>query len=78
MASYLYGMASRPASPGAQPKHGLDRIISGDERTIISKRGRPYWDVLVYSRALTDSECINYDLEFIGEEVLTDDHINAL
>ena len=55
---YVYGMRLRGSSPGAQPKDGfLDRKDDplGD-----------YWDILIYSRRLTDQEVKDYDFDYLG------------
>ena len=55
---YVYGMRLRGFSPGAQPKDGfLDREDDplGD-----------YWDILIYSRRLTDQETKDYDFDYLG------------
>ena len=55
---YVYGMRLRGFSPGAQPKDGfLEREDDplGD-----------YWDILIYSRRLTDQEVRDYDFDYLG------------
>lgn len=57
MATYTYGMRLRGFSPGCQPKNGL-----------IERKDDPsgkYWDILVYSRELTDEEVKSYELDRI-------------
>lgn len=56
---YRYGMRLRGFSIGCQPKDGL-RDIEGD------KTGR-YWNILGYDRKLTDEECRDYELDYLGE-----------
>lgn len=59
MATYTYGMRLRGFSPGCQPKNGL-----------IERRDDPsgkYWDILVYSRELTDEEVKDYELDRLHE-----------
>ena len=69
--NYLYGMRLRGASPGAQPK-GFEIVTEKcyiefppKEANII--RGA-FYDVLRYTRKLTDKEVSDYDLEFIGTD----------
>lgn len=57
---FLYGMRLRGFSIGCQPREGfLDRM---------DDISRKYWDIIAYSRPLTDGEIKNYDLDYIGEE----------
>lgn len=55
---YLYGMRSRGASPGAQPKEGF--IDAQDD--IMGE----YHNVIAYSRPLKKSEMREYELDYIG------------
>lgn len=56
---YVYGMRLRGFSPGAQPTEGwVDTEIDPLD---------DYWNVLVYSRKLTEQECSDYDLDYLGE-----------
>lgn len=57
---YLYGMRLRGFSIGCQPTNGL--LWCRDDKT-----GR-YWDVVAYSRKLSDQETKIYELDYIGEE----------
>ena len=63
---YYYGMRLRGFSPGAQPK-GV--VAHWSDPT-----GK-YYDIIVYNRLLEDSECFQYDLDYIdckpytGEEL---------
>ena len=55
---FKYGMRLRGFSPGAQPKTGF-----------IERQDDPlgdYWDILVYSRKLTEEERHAYDLDYLG------------
>ena len=55
MTTYTYGMRLRGFSPGCQPRGGL-----------IERKDDPsgkYWDLLVYSRELTDEEVRSYELD---------------
>lgn len=54
---YRYGMKLRGFSIACQPMNGLVR--REDDST-----GK-YWDILIYSRELTDKELQDYDLERI-------------
>lgn len=58
---YLYGMRLRGFSIGCKPPGVVARIDGA------SGKGK-YWDVIAYSRKLTDSELAAYDLDYIGEE----------
>lgn len=55
---YVYGMRLRGFAPLCQPKNGLVSAENGD---------RKYWNYLVYNRKLTDKECKDYELDYIGE-----------
>ncbi len=57
MNEYKYGMRLRGFSPGCQPKNGLVR--REDDMT-----GK-YYDVIVYSRKLTNKELHDYELDEI-------------
>ena len=56
---YKYGMRLRGFSPGAQPDGGL---IESEIDPL-----EEYWNVLVYSRKLSDDEMEQYDLDYIGK-----------
>lgn len=56
---YFYGMRNRGFSPGAQPKEGL---LDAETDPLDE-----YWNVVVYSRKLSRTECEHYDLDFLGE-----------
>lgn len=61
MTKYVYGMRLRGFSIGCQPKEGF-----------IERRDSPaenFYDVIVYSRLLSQQELEDYDLTFIGMEV---------
>lgn len=57
--NYLYGMRTRPVSPGAQPR-GLLAFYPP------SMQYPQYWNVIVYNRQLTEVEISDYELDFIG------------
>ena len=66
MATYTYGMRLRGFSPGCQPNGGL-----------IERKDDPsgkYWDLLVYSRELTDEEVRSYELDRLrtAKEILAE------
>lgn len=56
---YAYGMRLRGFSLGCQPMDGL--AARRDDMT-----GK-YWDILIYSRKLTDREQAMYELDYLGE-----------
>lgn len=61
MTKYVYGMRLRGFSIGCQPKEGfIERRDSLAEN---------FYDVIVYSRLLSQQELEDYDLTFIGMEV---------
>lgn len=55
---YLYGMRLRGFSPGCQPKDGL--------KDAYPDPGGKYHDILMYDRRLTDDECRDFELDYIG------------
>ena len=60
MKKYVYGMRLRGFSIGCQPMDGfIERRDSLAEN---------FYDVIVYSRLLTEKELKDYDLTFIGME----------
>ena len=63
---YLYGMRLRPFSLGCQPMTGL-----AEWRECKSGQySRSYWNILVYNRPLEEWEVRNFELDFIGTEVI--------
>lgn len=62
---YTYGMRLRPFSIGCQP---MDGLIECKENH--SRKDDGYWDILVYSRKLTDKELRDYELDFLQEEAI--------
>lgn len=52
---YKYGMRLRGFGPGCQPKEGLLYMV--DDIT-----GK-YWDIIVYSRKLSEREVAEYELD---------------
>ena len=59
MKTYIYGMRLRGFSIGCQPKEGF--LYREDDTT-----GR-YYDVILYSRKLSDKEVSDYELDYLGE-----------
>ena len=57
MTLYRYGMRLRGVSPGAQPS---DFFKTEEDHS------RRYWEIIFYDRELTDKECRDYDLDFLG------------
>lgn len=58
---YIYGMRARGFSPLCQPMVGLvEHWISPYEE---------YYDLLEYSRKLTREEELEYELDYLGEEL---------
>lgn len=58
--TYIYGMRLRPCSIGAQPLKGLLGYRDDPD-------GR-YFDILTYSRPLTEKELTDYELDYLGEQ----------
>lgn len=58
MITYMYGMRLRGFSLGCQPTDGLVKRM--DDKTKL------YYDILVYSRKLTDKEVRDYELDYLG------------
>ena len=58
---YHYGMRLRGFSIGCQPKDGF--IQREDDTT-----GK-YYDILTYNRHLTEKECRDYELDYLGEVI---------
>ena len=62
---YFYGMRLRGFSPGCQPMFGLDH--REDDVKGLRPDGKPYHDILVYSRPLSNKELEDYELDYIQE-----------
>lgn len=60
---YKYGMRLRGFSLGCQPMKGLVGVSDEDDR---------YYNVISYSRELSEDEVKNYDLDYIGKGYLCD------
>lgn len=60
---YTYGMRLRGFSIGCQPMNGL---IGREERPDIDTN--LYYDIIAYDRELTEEECKEYELDYIGKE----------
>lgn len=58
--NHKYGMRLRGFSIGCQPSKGFVDAMPDDT-------GK-YWDILFYSRKLTDQELADYELDYLGEE----------
>ena len=58
---FQYGMRLRGFSIGCQPKDCFVKVE--DDHT-----GK-YYDILTYSRHLTEKECRDYELDYLGEVV---------
>lgn len=57
--TYWYGMRLRGFSPMCQPKDGfLEHHDSYDAR---------YYDIIVYDRKLSEQECSDYALDYLGD-----------
>lgn len=57
---FIYGMRLRGFSLGCQPKDGFVERL--DDTT-----GK-YYDLIVYNRQLSNKECHDYELDFLGGE----------
>lgn len=55
---YVYGMRLRPAGIGAQPK-GFYEIQDPPAKW------KRYWDIVIYTRRLTDNECFVYSMDLL-------------
>lgn len=58
MKLHRYGMRLRPFDIGCQPKKGFVKADESDKR---------FWNVIYYSRYLTDEEMFVYSLTDLGE-----------
>lgn len=55
---FVYGMRLRGFSLGCQPKDGfVERLDDTTEK---------YYDLIVYNRQLSEKECHDYELDFLG------------
>jgi hypothetical protein len=59
---YTYGMRLRGFSIGCQP---MDGYIAHDDDIL-----NEYYSILLYNRKLTNDECCNYDLDYLGKRRL--------
>ena len=67
MRKFFYGMRLRGFSIGTQPDRGLIGLV--EHREALEKLHgieRQYHDILEYSRLLTNEECEDYELDYIG------------
>lgn len=62
MKVFIYGMRLRGFSIGCQPTKNL--IYRKDDNT------KKYYDLLVYDVKLTDKEIEDYELDYIGQEII--------
>ena len=62
---YWYGMRLRGYSPGAQPKGVVARRDD--------KKGK-YHDILWYKHELSERECQDYELDYIGTMIIHDEY----
>lgn len=53
-----YGMRLRGFAPGCQPMDGFCERTDDPEKK--------YWDILIYDRMLTEKECNDYELDYLG------------
>ena len=59
---YRYYMPFRPASPGAQPRAGLEMVEDRDFDDVLPDLNHGVYAVITYSRELTDAELNDYEL----------------
>ena len=67
---YKYGMRMRPAGLGHQPIGFIKLVTYEDYKTKPYWDGdgfKPYWDILIYNRKLTDEELKKYEMDYLGE-----------
>lgn len=62
MRQYMYGMRLRGFAPFCQPMKGLVMRIDDEAEN--------YWDILIYSRKLSEEELKQYELDFLGERIV--------
>ena len=62
---YLYGMRLRGYSPGAQPSGVIKRKDDPNGK---------YHDILWYKKELTEKECRDYELDYIGNIIIHDEY----
>lgn len=56
---YAYGMTMRGFSIGCQPKEGFLECVNDISDT--------FYDILIYSRKLSEKEETEYELSYLGE-----------
>lgn len=66
MRKFFYGMRLRGFSIGTQPSRGLIGPVNKEVIRKLYNVEREYHDILEYSMQLYDSECEDYDLDYIG------------
>ena len=59
---YTYGMRLRGYSIGCQP---IDGFVAADDDVL-----QEYHNILYYDRKLSDEDCKNYDLDYLGKRRL--------
>lgn len=59
---YTYGMRLRGYSSGCQPREGF---VAADDDVL-----QEYHNILYYDRKLSDEDCKNYDLDYLGKRRL--------
>lgn len=59
---YTYGMRLRGYSIGCQPREGF---VAADDDVL-----QEYHNILYYDRKLSDEDCKNYDLDYLGKRRL--------
>lgn len=58
---YRYGMRNRGFSPACQPKEGFYKREDDPD-------GK-YFDIIIYTRKLTEAELKDYELDYLGGRV---------
>lgn len=58
MTKHFYGMKARPLSIGCQPKD-YERVVE------FAVKGK-YYDIIAYTRKLTDEEVKDFELDYLG------------
>lgn len=64
---YYYRMRLRGVGPGCQPKGFVDTV---KKVTLCGETFTATYDILIYSRKLTDEEVEEYELDYIGFEAV--------
>ena len=61
---YYYGMRIRPFDIGCQPMDGFLHVVDD----MLPEQASRYYDVLAYSRKLTEEETEHYSLDYLGKK----------